>query len=76
MIKNVGRENVTSLWLFLDNVRSEYGDIVNASEISNGIDEIYHVWNESDNENAPDKNAGKYHNSLVTDDDRSLSVLR
>ena len=35
----------------------EYGEIVNSSEISNGIDEIDNVWNQSDNEKVPDKNA-------------------
>ena len=38
-------------------VRSEHGEIVNASEISNGIYEIDDVWNESGNEKFPDKNA-------------------
>ena len=31
-----------------DNLRSEYGEIVNSFVISNGIDEIYEIWNESD----------------------------
>ena len=35
-------------------VWSEYGEIVNASEISNGIYEIDDVWNESDNEKFSD----------------------
>ena len=35
-------------------VRFEYGEIVNSSEISNGIDEIDDVWNQSDNETVPD----------------------
>ena len=52
----------------------EYGEIVNASEISKVIYEIYDVWNESDNETVPEKKRGKYHSSLLTDDDRSLSV--
>ena len=38
-------------------VRSEYGEILNASEISNGIYEIDDLWNESVNENVHDKNA-------------------
>ena len=49
---------------------------MNASEISNGIYEIYDVWNEADNEKVPDKKRGKYHNSLITDDDRSLIFSR
>ena len=40
-----------------DNVQTEYGEIVNASEISNGKYEIDDVWNKSDNEKVPDKNA-------------------
>ena len=33
----------------IDTVRSEYGEIINASEVSNVIYEIYDVWNKSDN---------------------------
>ena len=62
--------------IFLDNVQPEYGEIVNASEISNGIYEIDDVWNESVNEKVADKKRGKYHNIFLTDDDRSLSVSR
>ena len=29
----------------IDTVRFEYGEIVNASEILIGIDNIYYVWN-------------------------------
>ena len=38
-------------------VRSEYSEIVHSSEISNGIDEIEDVCNQSDNETGPDKNS-------------------
>ena len=38
----------------LDVIRFEYGEIVNSSEISNGIYEIDDVWNQSDNETVPD----------------------
>ena len=41
----------------LDHVQTEYGEIVNASEISNGKDEIDDVWNEYIREKVPDKNA-------------------
>ena len=37
-------------------VRTEYGEIVNSSEISNSKDEIDDVWGESNNDNVPDKN--------------------
>ena len=56
----------------LDTVRSEYGEIVNASEISIRIDKTYDVWNESDIEGVPGKN-GKHPSSFLIDDDRSLS---
>ena len=38
----------------LDVVQLEYGEILNSSEISNGIDEIYDVWNKSNNETVLD----------------------
>ena len=57
---------------FQKQIPSEYGEIVNASENSKGIDEIYDVWNESDNEKVPHKKRGKYHNSFLTDKDRSF----
>ena len=60
----------------LDNVQSEYGDILNVSEISNGIDEIYDVWDEYDYEKVTDKKRGKYHNSLISNDNISLSVSK
>ena len=43
---------------------------------TNGKYEIGDVLNESNNENVPDKKRGKYHNILLTDDDRSLSISR
>ena len=46
-------ETLFSFFLRLDNVRSEYGEIVNASEIPNNIDEIDDFWNESYNDNVP-----------------------
>ena len=33
------------------------------------------VWNESDNEKVPDEKLGKYHNNLLTDNDRILTLL-
>ena len=39
----------------LDTFRSKYGEIVNASKISIGVDEIYDFWNESDIETVPEK---------------------
>ena len=61
---------------FLDHVRTEYGEIVNYSEIPNGKDEIDDVWNKSNNEKVSDKKHGKYHNFLLTDNDRSLIISR
>ena len=68
--------NITVIKKKLDNFRSEYGEIVNFSEISIRIDKIYDVWNEYDIETVPEKNRGKYLSSLPTDDDRTLSVSR
>ena len=42
-----------------DHVRTKYGEIVNASEISNGNDDIDDFWNESNNEKVPDIKGGK-----------------
>ena len=54
-IKQVDYRNITVLSkTYLDVVWFEYGEIVNSYEISNGIDEIYDVWNQSDNEKVPD----------------------
>ena len=63
--------NITVIKKKLDNFRSEYGEIVNFSEISIRIDKIYDVWNEYDIETVPEKNCGKYLSSLPTDDDRT-----
>ena len=38
-----------------DTVRSEYGAIVDSSEIPISIDKICDVWNESDIETVPEK---------------------
>ena len=49
MIKSVvGKKITVPSKRELDTIWSEYGEIVNASEISIGIDKIYDVWNESD----------------------------
>ena len=76
MIKDVLVETLLLFQKKIDTVRSEYGEIVNDSEISNGIDEIYYVWNESGNETVPDKKCVNYHSSFLTGDDISLSVSR
>ena len=72
----VGRRIIVLSKKQLDHVRTAYGEIINAPEISNGKDEIDHVWNESDNENFPDKKSGKYHNIFLTDYDRRLIITR
>ena len=51
-------------------------EIINASEISIGIDKIYYFWSEFNIETVPEKKRGKYIRSLPADDDRSLSVSR
>ena len=55
ILKNCWEKHSCPLKTNLDHFGSEYGEIVNDSEISNSIDEIYDVWNKSDNENIPDK---------------------
>ena len=45
-------------------------------EISNGIDQIDDVWNQSENETVPDKKRIKSNRSLLTDDERRLMVSR
>ena len=58
MIKSVvGKKITVPSKRELDTIWSEYGEIVNASEISIGIDKIYDVWNESDIETVPEINA-------------------
>ena len=58
MIKSVvGKKITVPSKRELDTIWSEYGEIVNASEISIGIDKIYDVWNESDIETATEKHA-------------------
>ena len=60
----------------LDVVQLEYGEIVNSSDISNGIDEIDDVLNQSDNETVPDKKRRKSNRSLLTEYDRILTVSK
>ena len=56
LITTVVGRSITVLNFKKDNVLSEYGEILNAPKISNGIDEIDYVWNESNHEKFPDKN--------------------
>ena len=52
----VGR-NITILSkIEYNHVRIEYGEIINASEISNCDDAIDEVWNEYNHQKAPNKN--------------------
>ena len=55
MIKKIVDRNTTvpsKIELYF--VQLEYGEIVNSSQVSNGIDEIDDVWNQPDNETVPD----------------------
>ena len=55
LIEAVVGKNITVLSRKeLDNGRTEYGEIVNASETLNGKYEVDGVWNETDNERSPD----------------------
>ena len=76
-VRNVVGRNITVLsekWY--DHVRTEYEEIINASEISNGDDAISDVWNEYNTEKVPNTRRGKYQNSLLTDDYRKLSMSK
>ena len=75
LIKRVVGRNVKVLSKTeLDNVRLEYGEIVNSSEISTG-DEINDVWNQSYDETGLKKRR-KSNISFFTDDDIRLKVSR
>ena len=76
LIKTVVGRNINFLSRKLDHIHTDYGEIINASEISNGKYEIDYVWNESNNEKVPHIKSGRYHNIFLTDDDRSLSISR
>ena len=60
------------IWSFIGWIQKN----INASEISNGDDEIADVWNEHNPEHVPDTKRGKYQNSFLTDDDRNLIVSK
>ena len=70
----VGRNITVLLKTEYDHVWTEYGEIINASEISNGDDSIDDVWNKYNQHQVPDIKCGKYQNSLLTDDDIKLSI--
>ena len=55
-------------------VRNEYGEIINASEISNSDNGIDNVWNEYNAEKVPDIKYYEYQNSLLTGNDRNLNM--
>ena len=75
MIKIVVVINITVLSKTeLDVARFEYCEIVNSSEILNGIDAIDYVWNQSDYETCPDKKCVKSNKGFLTDDDIRLMV--
>ena len=59
-----------------DNVRTKYGEIINASEISNGDDAIAYFSNEYSPQQVPDTKHSKIHNIYRTDNDRKLSMSR
>ena len=54
----------------------KYGEIVNPSDILNGIHEIYYVWNQSDDETGPDKIRRKSYRIFLTDNDIRLIISR
>ena len=52
-----------------NHIQTEYGEIINASEISNGNDAIADVCNGYNPEQVPDTKRSKYKNILLTVDD-------
>ena len=60
----------------LDNVPFEYGEIINSSEISNGIYDIDDVWNQSDDETGTGKKRRNSTRTFLGDDDKILVVSR
>ena len=71
----VGR-NITVFKKIYDHVRTEYGEIINASKISNGDDAIADVLNKYNPQQVLDTKHGKYQNILPTDDDIKMSMSR
>ena len=77
LIKRVVGRNITVLSKpKLYDVGLYYGEIVNFSEISNGIDEIYDVCNQLDDETGTDKKHRKSNRRLFNDDERRIIVSR
>ena len=72
----VGRNITILLKIEYDHVRTEYGEIINASEISNGDDAIDDVWNEYNPQQVTDNRCVKHQKNLLTDDDINLSMSR
>ena len=71
-----GRNITVLLKIEYDHVWTEYGEIINAYEISNGDDSIDDVWIKYNPHQVPDIKCGKYQNSLLTDDDIKLIIPR
>ena len=61
---------------YYGNIRTEYGEIIIASEISNGDDAISDFWNENNNDKVLNTRCGKCKNSLLTDYARNLSMSK
>ena len=73
LIKTMVVRNITFLSeKEYDHVWTEYGEIINASDISNGDDVIADVWNEYGTKQVIGKKHGKQQNSFLTDDSIKL----
>ena len=59
-----------------DHAQTEYEEMINSSEISNGDDAIADGCNDYNTQKAPDIKRGKYQNSFITDDDRKLIISK
>ena len=53
-----------------NDIRIKYGEIVNASENSNGEDAIDDVWNVYNIQKVPDRKCGNFSKKCITEDDR------
>ena len=71
-----GRNNTILSKKNYDHVRTEYGEIIYDFEISNSDDAIPDIWNEYNYEQVPNTKSGKYQHSLLTDDNRRLSMSK
>ena len=59
-----------------DDIRIEYGKIINDSIISNGDYAINYVWGIYNIQKVPNKKRGEFLNRLISKDDRKQMIYR